>query len=150
MDYPFHKGARTSLLILALLCFVLIVAIPVAIWVLWRRANGKIIFKDDGVRAQQFGNTQEFSFRDVARLGLCRVPVYARGIGGMLVKQRMGGNQAVHVVVKLLNGQQKDVIISSFEKWDEIQAKIASGIGKPYEPMTTGLMGMKWPKDASS
>ena len=36
MDYPFHKSARTSLRILAILRFMIVVSIPLGIWVLWR------------------------------------------------------------------------------------------------------------------
>ena len=85
----------------------------------------------------------------VARLGACRVPVYARGLGGVLLRKRVGGNEAVHVVIKDARGRQKSFIVSSYDKCDEIVAKISERVGKPFEKMETGLFGMKWPDSAA-
>ena len=143
-EYRLHGGARAALYIVSALCFILVVAIPIAIWVAIRTAGGKIVLSPNGVVAKGLLTT-EFSYADVERLGTCKVPILAKGIGGALAKQRVGGDNAINVVVKLKNNKTRKIIASSYEKYEEIMATISQRIGKPYEQLTMGAFGMKWP-----
>jgi len=143
-EYRFHQGARIALYIVVGLCTFLVFAIPFAIWIAIRTAGGKVVLSPSGVVAKGLLTT-EFSYADVARLGRCKAPVLAKGVGGALARQRVGGDNAIHVVVKLKDGKTRKFIASSYEKYEEIMAKISQGVGKPYEQLTMGAFGMKWP-----
>ena len=143
-EYPFHKGARVALYIVVALCVMLVFAIPFAIWIAIRTAGGKVVLSPSGVVAKGLLTT-EFSYADVARLGRCKAPVLAKGIGGALAKQRVGGDNAIHVVVKLRDGKTRKFIASSYEKYEEIMSKIQQAVGRPYEELSMGAFGMKWP-----
>jgi len=143
-EYRLHGGARVALYIVAALCVLLVVAVPIAIWVAIRTAGGKVVLSANGVVAKGLLTT-EFDYADVARLGTCKVPIQAKGLGGALAKQRVGGDNAINVVVKLKNDKTRKFIASSYEKYEEIMATISQRIGKPYEELTVGVFGMKWP-----
>jgi len=145
LEYRFHDGARSSLAVVAVLCFVLIVAAPVAVWVLVRRSLGKVRITPLGVVATGLGGTVTFRFDEIARLGLVEVPIVARGIGGALVRRRVGGDKAVHLVVKTRTGETVKFIVSSYENYQDIIAQVGARAEKPYEPVAVGLFGIKGP-----
>lgn len=148
LEYRFHDGARSSLAVVAVLCFVLIAAAPVAIWVLIRRGRGKVRITPLGVEAIGLGGTTAFRFDEVAHLGLAEVPIVARGIGGALVRRRVGGDKAIHLVVKTRAGKTLKFIVSSYENYRDIIANVGARCQKPYEPVTVGLFGLKGPGPA--
>jgi hypothetical protein len=113
-----------------------------------RVAGAKVVLSARGVLAKGLGSTQ-FAYTEVARLGICRVPVTAKGLGGVLARKRVGGNEAIRLVIKNAQGKQKSFIVSSYDKCDEIMAKISERIGKPFENMETGAFGVKWPAAGS-
>ena len=148
LEYPLIKGARSALNIVGVLCVLLIIGIPVAIWVFVRVAGAKVVLSAQGVLAKGLGSTQ-FAYNEVARLGVCRVPITAKGLGGVLARKRVGGNEAIRLVIKNSQGKQKSFIVSSYDKCDEIMAKISERVGKPFENMETGAFGVKWPTTGS-
>jgi hypothetical protein len=144
VEYRFHEGARSSLRIVAVLCFLLVVSAPIGIWLLIRVAKGKVKISSSEVVASGLGNTS-FRFDEVARLGVQEVPIVARGIGGALVRRRVGGNRAVHLVVKTTAGKTRRFIASSYENHRDLIAKVTERARKPCEKLETGLLGTKWP-----
>ncbi len=144
LEYPFQKGARTALKITGILCCLLIIGIPIGIWIIIRAGGGKVILSGQGVVAKALGTTQ-FAYSDVARLGVCRIPIPAKGIAGALARQKVGGNEAVRVQIIDTKGRKRGFIVSSYDKWDEIMMKISERTGKSYEKVEVGAFGMKWP-----
>src|SRR5262249_8441687 len=140
-------GARTSLTIVAILCSVLIVAIPVGVWLLLRMLGGKVRISQSGLEAKGLYGSITFEFSEVARVGLLEVPIIARGMGGALVRQRVGGDKAIHLVVRTHAGKTKKFIASSYEDFQEIIREVTERTGKPLETLSTGLIGVKWPGD---
>lgn len=145
LEYRFQKGARLALNITGILCILLIIGIPIAIWIFVRVAGAKVILSAQGVTAKGLGTTQ-YAYGEVARLGVCRIPVPAKGIAGMLARQRVGGSEAIRVQIIDTKGKKKGFIVSSYERADEIMAKISERTGKSYEIVTVGAFGMKWPE----
>ncbi len=145
LEYPIQKGARTALKITGVLCILLIIAIPFAIWIFIRAAGAKVVLSAQGVVAKGLGTTQ-FSYSEVARLGVCRVPIPARGLAGALARQKVGGSEAIRVQIIDTRGRKKGFIVSSYDKWEEIMMKISERVGKPYEKVEVGAFGMKWPE----
>ena len=148
LEYRLHKGARVALNTVGVLCVLLVIAIPVAIWVFVRVAGGKVVLSAQGVLAKGLGTTQ-FAYSEVARLGVCRVPINAKGIGGILAKKRVGGDEAIRVVIIDTRGRKKGFIVSSYDKWEEILMKISERVGKPYEKLEIGAFGVKWPETSA-
>ena len=122
------------------------VTIPGAIWILVRRGGGKVIVADDAVKAIALGGARTIRYGEVTRLGLGKIRIVAAGLGGYLAKQRMGGNEATHIVAKLANGTQQSFVVSQYEDWEEIVRLVSAKVGKPYEEMSSGVWGLKWPK----
>ncbi|HEX4338697.1 MAG TPA: hypothetical protein VH062_22480 [Polyangiaceae bacterium] len=145
LEYRFHSGARSSLNIVAVLCFFLVVAAPMAIWVLIRSRGAFVRVSPTDVHVKGLYASTAFQFGEIARLGLLEAPIVARGIGGMLVRRRMGGNKVISVVVKTQTGQTRKFAVSQYDKYPEIIAKISELARRPYEQIKSGLIGMKWP-----
>jgi len=145
LEYRFHSGARSALTITAVLCFVLIVAAPIGLFVLLRSRGAIVRISPTDVLAKGLYSSTSFRFDEIARLGLLEVPVVARGIGGALVRRRFGGNKATQIVVKSLDGRTRKFNVSEYENSQEIIAKVSELARRPYETLKTGLLGMKWP-----
>lgn len=148
VEYRFHEGARSSLTIVAVLCFVLVAAAPIGIWLLLRVSKGKVMISPADVVARGLGTTA-FRFDEIARLGVQEVPIVARGMGGALVRRRVGGDKALHLVVKTTAGKTRRFIVSSYENHRDIIAKVSEGTRKPCEKLETGPLGAKWPGESS-
>jgi hypothetical protein len=147
LEYRFHAGARSSLKIAAVLCCLLVVSAPIGIWVWLRAVGGKVRVTPVDVAVKGLGGTS-FRFDEVARMGLLQVRIVARGIGGALVRRRVGGNDAFHLVVKTTNGKTRKFIASSYENYRELIATLSERAHKPIEPLRVGLLGPKWPEEA--
>jgi hypothetical protein len=143
-EYPLHKGAKTALTVTAVLCILLCVSAPFGIYILWRKARGKLSISERGVEAAALGTTR-IDFANVARLGVCQVPIAARGIGGALARQKVGGSHAVNVCVILRDGKKRSFTASMFENYEEAMGQISNACRMPFEQLTIGLMGVKWP-----
>jgi hypothetical protein len=145
LEYRLHAGAKSSLTILAVLCFILCVAAPIAIWVLIRSRSALVRISPTDVEAKGLFSGTEFQFADIERLGLHEAPIVARGIGGALVRKRFDGNKIINIVVKTRAGKTCKLGVSQYENWRDIITKIGERARRPYEQMQTGLLGMKWP-----
>ncbi|HEX3597128.1 MAG TPA: hypothetical protein VHU80_18600 [Polyangiaceae bacterium] len=145
LEYRFHSGARGALTIVAVLCFFLIVAAPIAIWVLIRSRTALVRISPTETYAKGLYTSTSFNFAEVARLGLLEAPIVARGIGGALVKRRFDGDKAIHIVVKTNSGKTCKIGVSQYENYRDIIAKVSERAQKPYEQLKTGLIGIKWP-----
>jgi hypothetical protein len=143
-EFRLHKGARTALNIAAILCIVVVVAAPFGIWILVRVAGGRITLSDNGLVARALGTVQ-FLWKDVDRLGICLVPIVARGIGGALARQKVGGDNGVNVCVILRGGKKRHFTISMYEDHQKAMEEISKAVGKPYEDLKMGMLGIKWP-----
>lgn len=148
-DFPLHKGARVSLYVVGALLCLLIVTIPVAIWIFYRASVGRVSLSDAGLEATNAFSTTRYAWSDVARLGLLKVAM-AKGGGaaGALAQQRVGGNEATHLIVKTNDGKNRSFMVSSYERFQEIIDEVGRRVGKPYEIVqagATGVHGAKWP-----
>jgi hypothetical protein len=152
-QYPLHKGARSALNITGVLCCVLVVGIPLGIWIFFRAASARVLLKADELEATNAFSSTGFAYRDVARLGLLKVRVVSPGgaggaIGGALARQRVGGDEATHIVVRTSDGKNRGFVVSSYENMQEIIDEVGQRVGKPYETVEAGALGIhnaKWP-----
>lgn len=144
-EFRLHKGARVALTIAGVLCMLLVIGLPIGIWILVRAATGKLVLSASDVRAKALGSTH-IALDDVARIGICRVPIVARGIGGALARQKVGGDHAINICVMTKAGKTKKFTVSMFENHEAITAQIHQQVGLPYEEISVGLLGMNWPK----
>jgi hypothetical protein len=143
-EFRLHKGARTALNIAGILCIVLIIAAPFGIWIMLRVAGGKLILGAQGLVAKALGTVQ-YDWKDVDRIGLVSVPIVARGIGGMLARQKVGGDFALNVCVLLRSGKKRMFTVSMYEDHQAALEQITAAVGKPYEDLKMGVFGVKWP-----
>jgi hypothetical protein len=147
-EYPFHSGAKTALNVAAVLCMILIIAIPVGIWMLVRVAGAKVTLHAKGLTARGLG-TLNVDFADVQRFGLLRVPIIARGIGGALARKKVGGDEALHLCFMTKAGKTRNFIVSQYERHDEIVAEVGRQLQMQPETVNMGVFGPKWPKIAA-
>jgi hypothetical protein len=148
-ELPLHKGARSALRIAGILCILIVMAAPFGLWILWRVARGALTLTDKGVTARAL-TTVAFDFADVARLGVCLVPIVQRGIGGALARQKVGGDAGVNVCVILKSGKKRQITISMYEDHQTAMDIISKAVGKPYEQLEMGVFGIKWPDSAKA
>src|SRR3954449_9549146 len=105
-EYPFHAGARMALNVAAVLCMILVVGIPIGIWIMVRVSGAKVILDDKGLTAKGLGSLR-VELADVARFGVLRVPIIARGIGGALARKKVGGDEGVNLCLQTKAGKTK-------------------------------------------
>jgi hypothetical protein len=148
-EFPLHKGARSALRIAGILCILIVMAAPFGIWIIWRVANGKISLTKTGLVASALGSTA-FEFAEVQRIGICMVPIVARGIGGALARQKVGGDAGTNICVILKSGKKKQLTISMYEDYKTAMELISTGVGQPYEELQMGVFGVKWPEVAKA
>lgn len=147
-EYPFHKGARTALVVAGVLLCVLCLTIPVGLYFIWRVLKGGVTLTSSGVQVNGLTN-DSFEFADVQRLGLLRVPMVARGIGGILANMRLDNQgYGLNLVVKLRNGKERKFLLNQFERHQELTERITKASPVPVEELTMGILGPKWPEKA--
>jgi hypothetical protein len=144
-DRPFHKGARVSLQIVGVLLILLVFTAPFGLWMFWRVAKARLRTTEKGVDASSITNIA-FDYADVARLGICRIPIHAKGIGGALAKYKVGGDHGINVCAVLRNGKKKQITANLYEDYEAAMDEISKGVGKPYEELEMGVFGIKWPE----
>ena len=144
-EFPFHKGARVSLKIVGVLLICIVIAAPIGIWILWRVSQAKLKITATGVSAGAL-TTTSFDFAEVDRIGICKVPIVARGIGGALAKYKVGGDHGINLCVMLKNKKKKQIIASMYEDYQTALDAVSAAVGRPYETLEVGLFGIKWPE----
>lgn len=146
-EFRLSKGARVALYIAGALCVVLVFALPFGVWIIYRAATGKVTLSDKEVVARALLTTR-VDLTDVSRLGILRVPVAAKGLGGALARQKVGGDEAINVCAMTRAGKTKKFVVSQFEDHAQITEQISKQLGMPYETLAVGMLGMKWPDKA--
>jgi hypothetical protein len=145
LEFPFHKGARTSFIITGVLLCVLCVTAPVAVWMFWRVGRGRVQLTDEGLEAAGLV-TDRITFADVERFGVLRIPVAARGLGGAIATMKLGGlDEGVNLVFRLKNGKDVKFLANQYERHAALVDEVTRRVGVPAETIPMGLMGWKWP-----
>ncbi len=149
VEFPFHKAAKGSLYVAAVLCILLVIAAPLGIYFLFRIGKAKVSISPTGLKAEGL-LTDSFEFADVARLGLLKIPVVARGAGAALARAKLGGlDYGLNLVVKTRAGKQIKFITNQYERHDEMIAKVKQAVPVPCDEITMGMFGLKWPEKAA-
>lgn len=86
LEFPIHKLARTSFIILSVLLCILCLTIPVAVFILIRLGSMRVKVTDRGLEARAIV-TDTVDFAEVDRFGILTVPVVARGLGGLVARK---------------------------------------------------------------
>jgi len=144
-EFRFHKGARIALRVVGVLCLLLVVAAPVGLWILWRVSRAKLSITPGGVSASAL-TTVDFEFAEVERLGVCKVPIVARGIGGALARYKVGGDAGINLCVMLRNKKKRQITVSMYEDYQTALDAVSTAVGRPYEELSIGLLGIKRPE----
>lgn len=148
-EFPFHKGAKGALYTVAVLLILLVITIPLAIYFFFRIGTAKVVISRTGVSAAGLMLTDRFEFADVARLGLLKIPLVARGIGGAIANVKLGGlGYGMNVVVQTRAGKNIKFIANQYERHEEMIAKIKQSVAVPCEELTMGVFTWKWPEKA--
>jgi hypothetical protein len=142
-------GARTSMLVVAVLCCLLVVAIPLGLWIFYRLAKARVTLTPEGLEAINVFSSTRYAYADVARLGMFTVAV-ARGGGaaGALARDKTGGDEATHLIVQTKDGRNHSFMVSSYENAQEILDEVEQRLDRPYEAVVAGAggaIGAKWP-----
>lgn len=147
IEYPFHKGARTSLYIAAGLCILLVCAAPIGAYFIWRVLKGKVTLDGQKLRAEGL-MTDEFAWADVDRIGLLNIPMAARGLGGVLARMKLDNmDYGVNLVARLKNGKDVKFLVNQYERHPEIVEKVKQHLKHlPMETIPMGLLTWKWPE----
>ena len=146
-EFPFHKGAKGSLYLAAVLLSLLVVTIPLAIYFFFRIGKAKVAVSKTGVRAEGLMLTNDFEFADVARLGLLKVPFAVRGVGGVVARLKHGGlDYGLNVVVQTRSGYTVKFISNQYVRHEELIEKVKQSVSVPCETVQMGLFSMKWPE----
>lgn len=146
-DYPVHKNAKTSFVVVAVLLCLLIVTIPAALWVLVRLGRMKVSLRGDGLEAIGVFVTDTVAWDDVERFGVLRVRVVAGGIGGSLARMKLDHmHEGVNVIFRLRGGREVKFVSNQYEGWEKLLEDIAARVRVPREEVTMGLLSAKWPE----
>ena len=148
-EFPLSKGARTSMLVVAVLCCLLVVAIPLGLWIFYRLSKARVVLTPEGLEAINVFGTTRFAYADVARLGTFEVAVASGGgAAGALAREKTGGNAATHLIVQTKDGKNHSFMVSSYEDWQDILDQVEQRLDRPFEVVTpgaAGAIGAKWP-----
>jgi len=144
--YNLHKGAKSALTVVGILLCILIITIPVGIYIIVRISGGRVEVTQEGLTAKAIG-TKKFRFSEVNRLGVCNVPIIARGIGGALARKKVGGDVGINMCF-MIGKKTKVFIASMYENHQEMFDQVSKILGKPVEEVTVGALRFKWPEQA--
>jgi hypothetical protein len=149
-EFPFHKGARTSLYIAGALLILIICAAPIGAYFIWRTVKGKISVDARRIRAQGL-LTDEIVFSEVDRLGLLEIPLGGAGIGRMLARMKLDNmDYGVNLVAKLKNGKNVKFLLNQYENHQAIIEKVKQACPQvPMETIPMGILTWKWPERAA-
>src|ERR1041385_8551380 len=109
--FPFHKGAKGALYIAGGLLVLLVVTIPISIWIFIRAAGGRIEIAGSQLIARALFS-KRWDLTKIRRLGVLSVPIYARGLGGVLARRKVGGNHAIHLCTIDDRKKKSSIIVS--------------------------------------
>lgn len=150
LEYPFHKGARTSLYVAAALCILLVCAAPIGFYFIWRIGKGKVTIDGQKIRADGL-MSDEIQWSEVDRLGLLHIPMVARGVGGMLARMKLNNmDTGINLVARLKSGKDVKFLLNQYENHDQIIEKVKQACPSvPMETIPMGVFSWKWPEKAA-
>jgi hypothetical protein len=143
--YRMHGGARSAYTIAGVLCCLLIIGIPFGVWLIVAASRGRIELRADSVVAVGL-TTTVIRFADVHRLGFLNVPIVARGIGAVIARKKVGGDQAVNLCAMDARGKTRKFIASMYENYNDVFQRVSGATHRPVEQLAVGLMSPKWPE----
>jgi hypothetical protein len=146
-QYPFHKGARTALYVAGALLILLLCTFPIGAFIIWRVGKARVTVSGTGLRAEGI-LTDELQFADVERIGILKVPLVARGIGGSLARMKLNNmDEGVNLVARLRGGKTVKFLLNQYERHEEIIEKVRAALpGLELEQVTMGALTWKWPE----
>ncbi|MBK7857234.1 MAG: hypothetical protein IPJ65_01165 [Archangiaceae bacterium] len=149
IEYPFHKGARTSLYVVAALCIILVCAAPIGLFFIWRVSKGKVSIDSTRIRADGL-MSDEIAFADVERLGILKIPLGGAGLGRALARLKLDNmDHGVNLVARLKSGKNVKFLLNQYERHGEIIEKVKQACPSvPMEEIPMGLLTWKWPEPA--
>lgn len=147
IEFPFHKGARTSLYIAAALCILIVCAAPIGAYFIWRTMKGKVSIDSQKIRAEGL-MTDEIVFADVERLGILNIPLGGAGFARMLARAKLDNmDYGVNLVAKLKNGKDVKFLLNQYENHGQIIDKVKAACPNiPMEEVPMGILSWKWPE----
>lgn len=144
-EFYLHERARRGLSSAAFFAIVMAVTAPIGFWMLARINRAKCTVTQTHVVAHTFWPVR-IDFHDVARLGLCRIPVTGTAAAVSVGTQAMGGSTGLWVCAMTRAGKTKRFATSMYEDSEALVELIAQRVGKPYEHLTAGRFGgVVWP-----
>lgn len=143
--YPAHAGAKTAFTVVGILLCLLIITIPLAIWIIVASRRARVVVDDAGIRIRMFGSIR-LTWDQISRVGLLRIGVQGGGVAGILVKKKVGGDEAVNLCLQDTRGKTRHCIISMYQDWETIVDQIVARTSKNVETLTRGFSGPKWPE----
>ncbi|MBE2253811.1 MAG: hypothetical protein IAE78_30050 [Myxococcus sp.] len=148
VEFPMHKKAKTALNITGGLLIILCVTVPFALWVFYRVSKAKVTVTPEGLEAAGL-TTDTVRFDDVARFGILRIPMVARGIGGVLANMKLDNmGEGVNFVFRLKNGKDVKFVVNQYERHQELIELVTKSLPVPREDIKMGLLSWKWPEKA--
>ena len=146
VEYPMHKGARTSLYVVAGLLVLLCFTIPFAVYVFLRVRSAKVRVTASGLEARGLLTTT-VAFDEVERAGVLRIPLVARGVGGALARMKLDNmDEGVNLVFRLRGNKDVKVLANQFENHRELIERVRGSVRVPLEEIKMGVFGWKWPE----
>lgn len=146
VEFPMHKGARTSLYVVAALLVLLCVTIPFALYIVVRVRSAKVRVTSAGLEARGLLTTS-VPFDEVERAGVLRVPLVARGLGAVLARMKLDNmDEGVNLVFRLRGGKDLKVLVNQFENHRDLVERVRASVRVPLEDVKMGVFGWKWPE----
>ncbi len=142
--YSYSKSVTTMFVVAAVLCVLLVITIPVAIFFFIKSRSAALVLDDRGFTVSGLGSTRRWNFDELERLGTLTAHV----IGGGPFVNLNGGATAVNLVARTKAGENLKFMLSRFERWEEILRHVEHATGLPVEAVNSGLRGPAWPKKA--
>lgn len=148
LEFPMHKGARTALNITGVLLIILCVTIPFAVWVFYRVSKAKVTVGTEELVASGLV-TDRVRFADVERFGVLRIPMVARGIGGVLANMKLDNmGEGVNLVFRMKDGKDVKFVCNQYERHQELIEAVTKAVRVPRETIAMGVLTWKWPERA--
>jgi hypothetical protein len=144
-EFPLHGGAKAAYTVVGVLLCLLIITIPVGIYIIVRGRSGFVRLSGDAILARAIGS-KRISLTDAQRVGVCRVPIIAKGIGGYLAKRKCGGEEGVNLCVMDGRGKTRKFIASMYVDHPQIIDHATRTTGRLLEEVRLGAFGLKWPE----
>lgn len=146
VEFPMHKGARTSLYVVAALLVLLCFTIPFAIYIVVRVRSARVRVTSSGLEARGLMTTT-VPFDEVERAGVLRVPLVARGLGAVLARMKLDNmDEGVNLVFRLRSGKDLKVLVNQFEQHRDLIERVRASVRVPLEDVKMGAFGWKWPE----